>query len=103
MITVIEVPFNIIRGFVRLAFNFIIFITVQLIRLFTYEPGKKRVITVRKARRIRTLTNLKLWFFNTMPDSVTNYLGKKYYKEYLFSHLGYGLQLRDEGTDRCAV
>lgn len=103
MIKVLEVPYNIVRGLIRFAFNIIVYFFALLIYLFTYEPHKKNCITTRKAKRIRVLTKLKVWFFNVVPDSVIRYLGKQDYKDYLFSHLNHGVQLCDEGTDRCAV
>lgn len=94
---------NIIRGLVRLAFRLPIFIVQALIYVVTFEPGKRKMLTVRKAKRIRALTKLKMWFFNSLPTPVSKYLGVECYKNYLNSHLSHGMQLRDEGTDRCAV
>lgn len=38
-------------------------IVCQLIFFVTYEPGKGKQVTKRKIRRIRVLTNFKLWLW----------------------------------------
>lgn len=88
---VVKVFYNIIRGFVRLAFRIPIFIAQALIYAATFEPGKVRVLTPRKARRIRALTKLKLWFLNSLPTFIAKYLGVEEYKEYLNLHLSHVL------------
>ena len=94
---------NIVRGLVRLVFQIPVLLIQALIYLITFEPGTKKRVTVRKARRIRLLTKVKMGFFNMLPTPVSEYLGVEEYKKYLNSHLSHGLQLRDEGTDRRAV
>lgn len=97
------VIYNIIRGITKvIAWAFIIS-TTWLIWLITLEPGTKGHLTKRKARRIRALTKVKLFYFNNVPDSVHKFLGIKLYKEYLNEHLGNGVQLCFEQTDRRAV
>lgn len=94
---------NIIRGFVRLFFRLLVLIVQILIYVVTFEPGSRKKLTVRKARRIRFLTKWKMRFLNSLPDPVAKYLKVEDYKIYLNSHMSHGLQLRDERTDRCAV
>lgn len=99
----LRVIHNIIRGFVRLPFYLLVFFLQGIIYLITFEPGTKKTLTVRKARRIRFLTKLKMRFLNSLPVPIAKYLGIEAYKIYLNSHLSHGLQLRDERTNRCAV
>lgn len=99
----LKVIHNIIRGFVRLFVRLFILLIQALIYIVTFEPGKQRQITVRKAKRIRALTKFKLWVFDLLPDSVLRYLGMKDYKDYLNSHLKHGMQLCNERADRRAV
>ena len=99
----LRVIHNIIRGFVRLPFYLLVFLVQAIIYIITFEPGTKKVLTVRKARRIRLLTKWKMKFLNSLPLPVSIYLGVEPYKIYLNSHLSHGMQLRDERTDRCAV
>lgn len=100
---ILKVIHNIIRGFVRLALLIVLTTAQALIYLVTFEPGKKKELTVRKAKRIRFLTKLKMRFLNGLPEPVAKYIGVENYKNYLNSHLNHGLQLCDEGTDRCVV
>ena len=100
---ILKVIHNIIRGFVRLALLIVLTTAQTLIYLVTYEPRKKKELTVRKARRIRFLTKLKMRLLNGLPEPVAKYIGVENYKNYLNSHLNHGLQLRNKGTDRCVV
>lgn len=93
---ILKIIYNIIRGVCRLVFRLVTILIVLLLKLATYEPGKKDEITPRKARRIRALSKLKLWFFNTMPDCIVSFLGYSNYKIYINEHLKNGLQLRNE-------
>ena len=94
---------NIVRGFVRFAF-YILFVAVKfLIYLICGGWHDRKHITVTKAKRIRFLTKIKLWFLNSVPEWVIRYLGIGGYKNYLNSHLNHGMQLRYDGTDKCAV
>ena len=43
---------------------FIVAPIVYVIYFVTYEPNKKGVVTLRKIKRIRLLTKLKLWIYN---------------------------------------
>ena len=97
------VIYNIIRGITRVIAWFALVIVTMLIKLFTLEPGTKGRLTKRKARRIRALAKVKLFYFNNVPDGVHNFLGIKLYKDYLNEHLGNGVQLCFEQTDRRAV
>lgn len=99
----LRVIHNIIRGFVRLFFRLIILAAQAVIYIVTFEFGKWKELTVRKAKRIRFLTKWKMKFLNSLPVPVAKYLGFEGYKIYLNSHLSHGLQLRDERTDRRAV
>lgn len=46
-----------------LLIKIIVDIVCNLIWLFTYERNTDGILTVRKAKRIRALTNFKLWFY----------------------------------------
>lgn len=46
-----------------LLINILVNIVCILIWFFTYERNTDRILTVRKAKRIRALTNFKLWFY----------------------------------------
>lgn len=89
----LKVIFNIFRFFCRFIFFVLLYLIIYLIKFLTYEPGKKNTITPRKARRIRMLSSLKLWFFNTVPEEMLSFLGIKKYKFYINTHLKDGLQL----------
>lgn len=99
----LRVIFNIIRGVVRVVSFFAFIVVLNLIRLITYEPWAKSSLTKRKIRRIRFLTKVKLFVFNKVPDSVVDFFGVGIYKNYLNKHLGDGVQLCYEQTDRRAV
>lgn len=88
-----EVPYNIVRGVVRLVFKICVVIVCLIIKLVTFEPNKTHEITVRKAKRIRMLSKFKVLVLNFFPDSVNRYLGIYNYKIYLNEHLRDGLQL----------
>ena len=87
----LKVIHNIIKGIFRVIFWLVVIIFSALIKLITYEPGKNKKITPRKARRIRFFTKLKRWFFNLFPDSVYKYFGVLRYKTYLNQHFEYVL------------
>ena len=88
-----KVIYNIVRGLTRLFVTILIFTAVLLIKLVTYEPGKDKQITVRKARRIRFLSKVKNIFINALPQSVISFLGWDRYKIYFNKHIRNGLQL----------
>lgn len=46
-----------------LLISILVNIVCILIWFFTYERNTDRILTVRKAKRIRALTNFKLWFY----------------------------------------
>jgi len=98
-----RVILNIIRGLARIIAFFVSVFVIQLIKLVTYEPGTKGRVTIRKARRIRFLTNAKLRIFNFVPDCVLDFFGIKFYKEILNERFRNGVQLCYEQTDRRAV
>lgn len=58
---------NFFIHFVRRILFFLTKIIIALvcmsIYLITYEPGKKKEVTRRKIKRIRVLTNFKLWLW----------------------------------------
>jgi hypothetical protein len=54
---------DILRYLVIALVDILLFIVCWLIYAVTYERGKNGILTVRKARRIRALTKLKLWFY----------------------------------------
>lgn len=89
-----KILYNIIRGLCRFSIRLIILLFVWTIFLITYEPNKKKTITVRKARRIRILSKFKIFALNLMPDCMASFLGFEKYKNYLNTHLKNGLQLR---------
>lgn len=91
---VVKVFYNIIRGFTRLFSFIILFLGVKIIKTITYEPGKKKEITVRKAKRIRLLSKVKNFVINSLPQSIISFLGWETYKDYFNKHLRNGLQLR---------
>lgn len=91
---VLKVIYNIVRGLIRFACFMVLLFFQGTIKLVTYEPGKNKTITVRKAKRIRALSRLKLFVLNAMPSAVNDFLGTERYKIYLNKHLRNGLQLR---------
>lgn len=99
----LKVIYNIIRGITRVVAWVALIITTKTISLFTLEPGTKGHLTKRKAKRIRALTKVKLFYFNNVPDCVHKFLGINFYKDYLNKHLGNGVQLCYEQTNRRAV
>ena len=98
-----KVIFNILKGLTRILFWAVLVVVTAIIKFATYEPGKKGYLTKRKAKRIRLLTSFKIWLLNTLPVSVNKFLGLENYKLYLNKHLGNGMQLRYERTDKRAV
>lgn len=55
-------------------------IVCTLIWFFTYERNTDGVLTVRKAKRIRALTNFKLWFYRNFRD-ISHFLRRDEYFE----------------------
>ena len=51
-----------------------------LIWFFTYERNTGGILTVRKAKRIRALTNFKLWFYRNFRD-ISHFLRRDEYFE----------------------
>lgn len=92
----LKVIYNIIRGIVRAVLFLLLLLVQRIIYVVTFEPGTKREITVRKARRIRALSKLKFVFLNALPEPVHKFLGTGNYRNYLNKHIGNGLQLRYE-------
>lgn len=90
---IFEVPYNIVRGVMRLIFRICVALVCFIIKLLAFEPNTSKEITVRKAKRIRMLSRFKVWVLNFFPDSVNRYLGIYNYKIYLNKHLRDGLQL----------
>lgn len=75
------------RRVISIVFNFIVVLICNIIWLVTWQPHAWKKTTTRKAKRIRTLTKLKLyawkygsWFFKWIHD---DYL-EKLYKQYHF-------------------
>ena len=99
----LKVIFNVFKGLSRTVALFVFMIICTAIKVFTYEPGTKYQLTKRKAKRIRLLTKLKLFVFNHVPNGVSKFFGVEEYKDYLNKHLGNGMQLRYERTDKRAV
>lgn len=58
-----------------------------LIYIVTYEPGKKKEVTMRKIRRIRRLTNFKLWLWKNF-DWYFRFIHDAKYFEKLESRFG---------------
>lgn len=97
------VIYNIIRGIIRFVVHFTILFVAEIIFFVTYEKGKRKCITTRKAKRIRALSKFKFFIFKLIPEKVSNYLGFERYKKYFNKHLTNGLQLRNYRTDKQAV
>lgn len=83
----IDFVLHFIRRVITIIFNLLVALVCNLIWLITYEPGKRKKVTKRKAKRIVALTKLKLyaykycwWFFDYIRD---DYM-KKLYKTYSF-------------------
>ena len=98
-----KVIFNIFRGFVRFAFYASIISIIFFIKVLSYEPGKNKEITPRKARRIRAFSSLKLFYFENVPECINKFLGLENYKNHINTHLKNGLQLRNNRTDKQAL
>jgi len=93
----LKVIYNIVRGLCRFPVWLITVTIIQIIYFVTYEPGTKRQITPRKARRIRVLSKFKLFVYNTIPEPIMRFLYRNQtYKNYINTHLKNGLQLRYE-------
>lgn len=97
---ILKVIYNIIRGVTRLCLFFIVMMCQGVIYFVTFEPGTKDRLTVRKAKRIRLLSKLKVWFLNVLPEPVSKFIGVEDYKIYLNQHLKNGLQLRYSGANK---
>ena len=54
---------HLIRRILFFLTNMVISLICGIIYLVTYEPNTKKKVTVRKIRRIRRLTNIKLWIW----------------------------------------
>ena len=94
---------NIFRGILRVCLFFGVVAFREIVKALTYERGKEKEITVRKAKRIRALSKFKIKALNSMPKCVNEFIGTENYKEYLNKHLWNGLQLRNYGTNKRAV
>lgn len=46
---------------------FVVGVVCFIIYVVTYERGYKGKVTLRKVKRIRALSRLKLWFYRTFP------------------------------------
>lgn len=93
MKTVLKVIYNIVRGLFRFVFYFVFILLAKIIKLLTYEKGKEKQITVRKAKRIRFFSKIKLVFYNIIPECISKFMGFNDYKKYINTHLKNGLQL----------
>ena len=93
MKTFLRVIYNITRGLCRFFAFILLMIVVYVIKLLTLEPGKSKQITVRKARRIRTLSKIKNFIINSIPQNIIEFLGLDNYKNYFNMHIRNGLQL----------
>lgn len=73
---VLDFFIHLIRRILFFTTQFIIYIACGIIYIVTYEPNTKKQVTMRKIKRIRRLTNFKLWiwkhfgwYFNFIHDS----------------------------------
>lgn len=94
MKSVLKVIYNIVRGLCRYSIYLVFIIIARIIKFLTFEKGKEKQITVRKAKRIRFFSKIKLVFHNILPDFISKFLGFYNYKNYINTHLRNGLQLR---------
>jgi len=79
-----------IRGIFRFIFFVIVGLICKLIAKINHEEGKEKQITIKKAKRIRRLTNFKLKMLKHFPI-LMNFFGEKKYLEYLKQKLNYGV------------
>lgn len=84
------VLYKFIRGIFRFVYLCIIGIICRIIYAVTYEKGKEKKITPKKAKRIRILTNFKLMMFKNFPHLI-KFLGEAEYLTYLKNKLNYGV------------
>ena len=96
----LKVIYNIIRGITRTIFYLFILLLQGIIFALTYEKDTKKKITPRKARRIRLLSKIKMFLLNLFPTFLVKFLGVEYYRNYLNEHIGNGVQLCYERTDK---
>ena len=82
----LDIVLHFIRRCVLILFNFILAISCHIIFLVTWEPRTWKRVTVRKVKRIRALTKLKLYawkygkpFFVWLKDEYMRDLYNNYY------------------------
>lgn len=78
-----ELMINIIALICGAIIEFVCF----LIYIVTYETGSKGKVTLRKIKRIRVLTRLKLWFFEKHRH-LAKFIGEYTYLMYLSKKIG---------------
>ena len=82
------VLYKFIRGVIRLVFNLLVSLFVYVTIKLSGEKDKG--VTRRKIRRVKFLTNVKLFFWKYMPYAA-KFLGKDKYLEDLNRRLGNGM------------
>lgn len=87
---ILIISYNFIRGIFRFIFFIISRLICEIIYLLTYEKGKNKKLTYRKAKRIRKLTNFKLKMIEKFPK-LMGFLGEREYLEFLKKKLNYGV------------
>ena len=86
----LKVSKNVLFGIIRLVVFIFLAIVMTFVRIFTYEPGKKYVLTPKKFRRIRFFTKLKI-FANDKLRFLTNFFGVDDKIEEMERRIGYGV------------
>lgn len=84
----IKVIYNIFRGLIRIFARILLFVICKLIYFICGEWNKG--VTIRKIKRIRFFTKLKLDAWRYMPRSM-KFLGFDKYLIYVNKKFGYGM------------
>ena len=71
---------HLVRRILQILFTTVVTLICGIIYLVTYEPGTKKHVTVRKCKRIRALTKLKLYAYK-YGSCIFEFLHKDYMRK----------------------
>ena len=83
-----NILYKIFRNYIRFLVSILIHVICFLIFLVTYEYGQNKKVTLRKIKRIRFFTKVKIFFFRKTPK-LLKFLN--YYKKLENINKRYGL------------
>ena len=86
----LKVSKNVLFGIIRLVVFIFLAIVMTFVRVFSYEPGKKYILTKRKFKRMRFFTNLKI-FANEKLRFLTRFFGVDVNIDEMEKRIGYGV------------